>query len=211
MTVATKSMTHFNSAAESAIGLIQAERGLAQMFFDGAVALAKEVDKKDLLTEYDKTLLDAERHVRDSLDEGVTLSEACSAWRTRKSATRSGIKLGLDPSKFNSYKSFETAAKIERDKLKGIVDGGASNKNSGGSAPSNNVDGGASNVTEPSKFSVVNNSLSSAVQKKLNEVAVHLSKLTEEGQLKVLQGCDGQIHSLAKVGGRYSNVKKARA
>lgn len=208
MTVVTKSATYFNSAAEQGIALIKSELGVAQLLFNGAQALVKEVGMKDLLTEYDKSLLDAEKHVRDSLDEGVTLTEACSAWRTRKSAIRSGIKLGLDPSKFNGYKAFETAAKSKRDELKGNVN---SSNTGGGASVGNETGGGAPKASEPSKFTVINSSLTPAVQKKLNELATHLSKLNEEGQLKVLQDCDGQVHRLAKVGGRYSNVKKARA
>lgn len=208
MSVATKSMTHFNSAAEQAISLIKSERGLADTLFLALVALSDEVeDSKNLLTEFDKYMIDAENHVRDSLDEGETLSDACGAWRVRKSELRGAIKAKLDPKKYPSYKAMMNALRAKRNEEKSGSGkgGGAPNNKSGGSGGSG---GDTSSAVTIGKLHSVTSTLSESVKEKLNLIAKHLEKLDEATALQVLQDCDGAIHKLAKVGARFSNAKR---
>ena len=207
MSTVTKYMTHFNSAAEGYIALEVTASGLANELYTGLVALATEFGIDNLLSEYDKVMIDVENTYKEELvkltgDSEMTLAKHSSAFKVRKSELRRGIKAGLDPTKFETFSKFR----------KGIatVEGGNASGTTKAVTASNNG-GGAPNEAKTSTLAAVTSGLTPAVQDKLNLIAKHLDKLDEASQLKVLADCDGAIHKLAKVGGRFSNVNRATA
>lgn len=211
----TKSMTHFVAYAEGMIALEQKARGLAEELFLGLKELAIEViaynndekseGNKDLKTEFAKSLSDLEYSCKEKLvkltgDENATLTSAIPSFKVRKSELNKGIKAGIDPSKYDTFSAYRKA-----------IDKATNSNSDGRSKPNGKGEGtdSATSASSPPKLQTVTNSkLSTAVQDKLNLVAKHLTKLSEEDQLKVLSNCDGAIHKLASVGGRFSNVKK---
>lgn len=212
MATATKYMTHFYSAAEGYIALEATASGLADELFNGLAALAAEYGTDNLLAEFDKVMIDVENTYKEELvkltgDADITLSKYSSAFKVRKSELRRGIKVGLDPNKFKTFSKFR----------KGIaaVAGGNASGTTKVTAPTgnggSNNGGGAPNEAKTGNLAVVNSSLTPAVQDKLNLIAKHLAKLDEAAQLKILSDCDGQIHKLAKLGGRFINARKATA
>jgi len=207
-------MTHYCSAADGYIELVSRAKGLADELFYGLKSQAKEVDKANLLAEYDKAMIDVESARLEVVkelynDEAMTMAKV-PGWKSRKSELRRGIKAGVDPTKYESFSSYRKAvdkatggnAVGTSNLVKAPTDNGGSNA-SGGGAPDNK------GTSTP--LAVVNSGLDKAVQDKLNLLAKHLMKLDTAQQLKVLADCDGQIHKLAKVGGRLANVKRATA
>jgi len=212
MSTVTKYMTHFNSAAEGYIALEATASGLANELYNGLVALATEFGTDNLLSEYDKVMIDVENTYKEELvkltgDSEMTLAKHSSAFKVRKSELRRGIKAGLDPTKFVSFSKFRKGiATVEGGNASGTTKVVAPTGNGGSSNG-----GGAPNEAKTSTLAAVTSGLTPAVQDKLNLIAKHLDKLDEASQLKVLADCDGAIHKLAKVGGRFSNVNRATA
>lgn len=210
MATVTKYMTHFNSAAEGFIALEATASGLADEMYNGLVALATELGTDNLLSEYDKVMIDVENTYKEELvkltnDADITLSKYSSAYKVRKSELRRGIKAGLDPTKFVSFSKFRKGiATVAGGNASGTTKLTAPTSNGG-----SNIGGGAPNEAKTSSLAIVNSGLAPTVQDKLNLIAKHLLKLDEATQLKVLADCDGAIHKLSKVGGRFVNVKRA--
>lgn len=206
MATVTRYMTHYNSAADGYIELVSKAKGLADELFYGLKSQAEVTDKANLLAEYDKAMIDVESSRKALVvelynDEAMTMAKV-PGWKSRKSELRRGIKAGVDPTKFESFSSYRKAI----DKATGGNSVGTSNlvkapTGNGGSNASSEKDGSA-------PLTVVNSGLDKAVQDKLNLLAKHLMKLDTAQQLKVLADCDGQIHKLAKMGGRFSNVNR---
>lgn len=214
-------MTHFNAYASGMIALEAKARGLAEELFLGLKELAIEViaynndekseGKKDLKAEFSKSLTDLECTHKGALiklngNENATLASEIKGFKNRRSELNRGIKEGVCPSKYESFTAYRKAI----DKVTGGNSDGRSSppSNSGASTGSSSKGGGASDKAVKLQ-SVTNDKLSAAVQDQLKLVAKHLSKLSEADQLKVLKNCDGAIHKLANVGGRFSNVKSA--
>lgn len=210
MNVRTKTAVHFVDVANAYIELEGKARGLADQFFKELVELAKEKGTDNLLSEFDKSMIEVETAVKDKLlkltnDSDITLGKYCSAWKVRKSELRKGVKNGLDPTKYESFSKFRKGVDAKT--------GGNSVGSNGGSGKVKDKNS-SHNVTSASgghdKLHSVTNKrldvLDPAVQDKLNLLIKHLGKLDKDGQLKVIADCDSAIHKLAKAGGRFANV-----
>jgi hypothetical protein len=225
MSTRTLAMTHFQCAANGFIELEAKASGLADEMFFGVQTLEAELNEgESLLTVAGMQLSEVEHECSKKLaietnDHTMTLSKYSSSWKVRKSELLSAIKAGVC---FNDAESFSGMRKL-KDNLKGTNSSGTNtgNEKKAGTdnaktappsktAPSHSP---SSNKTEPNgglakttELHAVTSPLSDKVQDQLNKLIVHMTSLTEEGQLKYLEDSDRALTRLTKAGGRFLNV-----
>lgn len=211
MATVTKHMVHFENAADGFIELEGKASGFAEELFNGLVVLAAEYKGNELTDKFDETCLAVENARKPKLveitgDETMTMTKYSAGWKVRKSELRRGIKVGLDPTKYDTFTSFRKAIdKAVNKNVSGKSTGGGAPDKSGGADSSKGDSAGNTNPT----LHPVTNSLPKSVAEKLNLIAKHLAELDEKAALEILTNCDGAIHArLKKVGGRFGNVKK---
>lgn len=217
MSVRTKAMTHFHTAVTGAVDAQilynKAAEGLAGSLYAGVKELSIEFGLgAPLLAEFDKAMIDEESNVRSKLPDGVSLSEFCPAFRSRKSALRSAIKAGIDPSKYESYSKFTKAAKKLKDEKDGKLVGGATG---GGYTPHDNTGGVDGGATSHAKIAEYTGTMPDKARAKLKAYTADLEalfKADESAGYAALTVATTCAHDKLKaVGGRLSNVSKKTA
>lgn len=204
MSTRTKSMTHFYQAGDCLVGMVGNAGGLAKYLFEGVQTLAGEHGLDNLLSGYDKAMIDLEAYVKEKVTDKETLSEVWPSWKARKSALRGAINNGLDPTKYESYRKYTDASQAVNKKKKEGALGGAPGTSSGkgDGSPDTPRDPVASTPTAGPA-----STMPTAVRDKLNEALSILSKLDEATAIKVLGDMSSAAHyQLRKTGGRMSNL-----
>jgi len=214
-----KEVSHYDSVGRSYLDHAIKASGLAEDFFAllkeqvlelGDSAFIPKIDGKgNKVYPIDTAFLKATGEMEANLllevieltnDLTMTFSKYVGSYKVRKSNLRRGIKNGVDPRKFDTYTSYIKAA----DKVTG-------GNSAGGTVSGKKKDGGTAKSTnkDMSTISVVTSNLPDKLKARLGILIKHLAQLPEDQALRVIQGAEGAIGKLQKVGGKFSHVKTA--